>query len=202
MPLGSSGRAIWHGKVIGKLELSVPGHHNLMNAAAALAAGIVLDQAPNEMIDGLATFKGAGRRFELKGTVNGIRVIDDYGHHPTEIDVTLTAARRFAGDGRLLVVFQPHRYSRTQAFIDNFATTLDLADEVIVLEIYSASEQPIAGISSVAIVEKMTHGKFIPNFIDAVEAVVKSAKPGDVIITLGAGDVSSLAPIIVEELAK
>jgi len=202
LPLGSSARAIWHGKVIGKLELSVPGHHNLMNAAAALAAGIVLDQAPAEMIDGLATFKGAGRRFEIKGTINGIRVIDDYGHHPTEIEVTLTAARRFAGDGRLIVVFQPHRYSRTKAFIDNFATTLDLADEVIVLEIYAASEKPIVGISSEAIVEKMTHGKFIPNFIDAVDAVVKSAKPGDVVITLGAGDVSSLAPIIVEELAK
>jgi UDP-N-acetylmuramate--alanine ligase len=202
LPLGSSARAIWHGKVIGKLELSVPGHHNLMNAAAALAAGIVLDQAPAEMIDGLATFKGAGRRFEIKGTINGIRVIDDYGHHPTEIEVTLTAARRFAGDGRLIVVFQPHRYSRTKAFIDNFATTLDLADEVIVLEIYAASEKPIVGISSEAIVEKMTHGKFIPNFIDAVEAVVKSARPGDVVITLGAGDVSSLAPIIVEELAK
>ena len=202
LPIGSSARAIWHGKVIGKLELSVPGHHNLMNAAAALAAGIVLDQASGEMIDGLATFKGAGRRFEIKGTVNGIRVIDDYGHHPTEIEVTLTAARRFAGEGRLIVVFQPHRYSRTKAFIDNFATTLDLADEVIVLEIYAASEKPIAGISSEAIVEKMTHGKFIPNFIDAVDAVVKSAKPGDVVITLGAGDVSSLAPIIVEELAK
>lgn len=202
LPLGSSGRAIWHGKVLGKLELNVPGHHNLMNAAAALAAGIVLDQAPSEMIDGLATFKGAGRRFEIKGTINGIRVIDDYGHHPTEIEVTLTAARRFAGDGRLIVVFQPHRYSRTKAFIENFATALDLADEVIVLEIYAASEKPIAGISSEAIVEKMKHGKFIPNFIDAVEAVVKSAKTGDVIITLGAGDVSSLAPIIVEELKK
>ena len=202
LPLGSSGRAIWHGKVIGKLELNVPGHHNLMNAAAALATGVVLDQAPNEMIDGLATFKGAGRRFEIKGTVNGIRVIDDYGHHPTEIEVTLTAARRFAGDGRLIVIFQPHRYSRTKAFIDNFATTLDLADEVIVLEIYAASEKPIAGISSEAIVDKMSNGKFIPNFMEAVETVVKSAKPGDVIITLGAGDVSSLAPIIVEELAK
>lgn len=202
LPLGSSGRAIWHGKVIGKLELNVPGHHNLMNAAAALAAGIVLDQAPGEMIDGLATFNGAGRRFEIKGTINGIRVIDDYGHHPTEIEVTLTAARRFAGDGRLIVVFQPHRYSRTRAFIDNFASALDLADEVIVLEIYAASEKPIAGISSEAIVEKMTRGKFIPNFVAAVEAVVHSAKPGDVVITLGAGDVSSLAPIIVEELAK
>jgi UDP-N-acetylmuramate--alanine ligase len=202
LPLGSNGRAIWHGKVIGKLELNVPGHHNLMNAAAALATGIVLEQTPSEMIDGLATFKGAGRRFEIKGTINGIRVIDDYGHHPTEIEVTLTAARRFAGDGRLIVVFQPHRYSRTKAFINEFAAALDMADEVVVLEIYAASEKPIAGISSAAIVEKMTRGTFIPNFMNAVESVVKSAKPGDVIITLGAGDVSSLAPIIVEELAK
>jgi UDP-N-acetylmuramate--alanine ligase len=202
LPLGSSGRAIWHGKVIGKLELNVPGHHNLMNAAAALAAGIALEQAPSELVDGLATFKGAGRRFEIKGTINGIRVIDDYGHHPTEIEVTLTAARRFAGDGRLIVVFQPHRYSRTKAFIENFAAALDLADEVIVLEIYAASEKPIAGVSSEAIVEKMTRGSFVPNFMDAVESVVKLAKPGDVIITLGAGDVSSLAPIILEELTK
>jgi len=202
LPLGSSARAIWHGKVVGKLELNVPGHHNLLNAAAALTAGIILDQSPSEMIDGLSTFKGAGRRFEIKGTVNGIRVIDDYGHHPTEIEVTLTAARRFAGDGQVIVVFQPHRYSRTQAFIDDFARTLDLADEVIVLEIYAASEKPIAGVTSASIVGKMKHGRFIPNFVDAVAAVTAAAKPGDVIMTLGAGDVSSLAPIIVQSLVK
>ncbi len=202
LPLGSSARAIWHGKVIGKLELNVPGHHNLLNAAAALASGLVLDQKQNELIAGLSTFKGAGRRFEVKGTVNGIRVIDDYGHHPTEIEVTLTAARRFAGDGRLIVVFQPHRFSRTQAFIDDFARTLDIADEVIVLEIYAASEKPIPGITSELIVEKMTHGRYLPNFMSAVDEVVSSARPGDVIMTLGAGDVSSLAPIIVQGLAK
>ena len=202
LPLGSTARAIWHGKVIGKLELHVPGHHNLLNAAAALTAGIILEQTPSEMIDGLATFKGAGRRFELKGTANGIRVIDDYGHHPTEIDVTLTAARRFAGDGKLIVLFQPHRYSRTKAFIAEFARALDLADEVIVLEIYAASEKPIDGVSSESIVERMKHGRFIPNFMEAVESAISVAKPGDVIITLGAGDVSSLAPIIVQSLSK
>ena len=202
LPLGSRARVIWHGKVMGKVELAVPGHHNLLNAAAALTAGIVIEQNPNALIAGLGTFKGAGRRFEMKGTVNGVRVIDDYGHHPTEIEVTLTAARRYAGDGRLIVVFQPHRYSRTQAFIDNFARALDLADEVIVLEIYAASEKPISGVSSESIVEKMVHGRFIPNFVDAVEAVIASAKPGDVIITLGAGDVSSLAPIIVQGLSN
>ncbi|CAB4608350.1 unannotated protein [freshwater metagenome] len=116
--------------------------------------------------------------------------------------MTLTAARRFAGDGRLIVVFQPHRFSRTQAFIDDFARTLDIADEVIVLEIYAASEKPIPGITSELIVEKMTHGRYLPNFMSAVDAVVSSAQPGDVIMTLGAGDVSSLAPIIVQGLAK
>ncbi len=200
-PMGSTARVIWHGKVLGTLELHVPGHHNLLNAAAALAVGIALEQEPRALIDGLATFKGAGRRFELKGTVNGVRVIDDYGHHPTEIEVTLTAARRFAGDGQVIVLFQPHRYSRTQAFIDDFARTLDLADEVIVLEIYAASEKPIPGVTSEAIVERMKNGSFIPNFMAAVERAISVAKPGDVIITLGAGDVSSLGPIIVEGLA-
>lgn len=202
LPMGSTARVIWQGKVIGKLELHVPGHHNLLNAAAALTAGIILAQVPAEMTKGLATFTGAGRRFELKGTAKGIRVIDDYGHHPTEIEVTLTAARRFAGEGKLLVLFQPHRYSRTKAFIDEFARTLDLADEVIVLEIYAASEKPIIGITSESIVAKMKNGKFIPNFVEAVEAVVVAAKPGDVIMTLGAGDVSSLAPIILQSLSS
>lgn len=200
-PMGSTARVIWHGKVLGQLELHVPGHHNLLNAAAALSVGIALEQEPRALIEGLATFKGAGRRFELKGTVNGVRVIDDYGHHPTEIEVTLTAARRFAGDGRVIVLFQPHRYSRTQAFIDEFARTLDLADEVIVLEIYAASEKPIPGVTSEAIVERMKHGSFIPNFMTAVERAISTARPGDVIITLGAGDVSSLGPIIVEGLS-
>ena len=202
LTLGSRARAIWKGKSVGHIELQVPGQHNLLNAAGVLATALKLGFPIAELLTGLATFRGTGRRFELKGTVHGVRVIDDYGHHPTEIEVTLTAARRFAGDGRIIVLFQPHRYSRTKAFIDKFATALDLADEVIVLEIYAASEKPIAGVSSAAIVEKMSRAKFIPNFMAAVESVVKSAKPGDVVITLGAGDVSSLAPIIVEELAK
>ena len=202
LPLGSTARVNWQGQAIGKLELNVPGHHNLLNAAAALTAGIILEQSPSEMIDGLATFKGAGRRFELKGSVSGIRVIDDYGHHPTEIEATLTAARRFAGDGKLIVLFQPHRYSRTKAFIDEFARTLDLADEVIMLEIYAASEKPIDGVTSESIVQKMKHGRFIPNFMQAVDSAISIAKPGDVIITLGAGDVSSLAPIIVQGLSN
>ena len=174
----------------------------MLNAAAALAAGLALGLPADHLLTGLSRFQGAGRRFELKGSVGGIRVVDDYGHHPTEIAVTLAAARGFAGDGRVIALFQPHRYSRTQAFIDNFARELDKADRTILLEIYAASEAPIPGISSELIVEKMERGEFIPNFIEAAESIIADAKPGDVILTMGAGDVNSLGPIILEGLTK
>jgi UDP-N-acetylmuramate--alanine ligase len=199
---GSRARALWKGKSIGHLELNVPGRHNIDNAAAALAVGLHLGLPIAGLLAGLASFAGTGRRFELKGTVHGIRVIDDYGHHPTEIRVTLDAARRYAGDGRLLVIFQPHRYSRTQAFMSEFASSLSLADDVTLLEIYAASEKPIAGVSSEVIAQSMTNGKYIPNFVEATDALIEMAKPGDVIMTLGAGDVSSLGPIIVDGLTK
>lgn len=198
----SEARVIWKGRTIGNLRLQVPGHHNLLNAAACLAMGLSLGAPINQLLDGLYNFRGAGRRFELKATEHGIRILDDYGHHPTEITVTLTAARRYAGDGRVLVIFQPHRYSRTKAFLNEFATALDLADDVTLLEIYAASEKPIHGITSSLISEKMVHGHFIPNFALAAERVIELAKPGDVIITLGAGDVNSLAPIIAEGLQR
>ena len=202
LPGGSTARALWKGRAVGTIELQVPGHHNLLNAAAALAMGLSIGQPAAALLEGLASFQGAGRRFELKASVAGIRVIDDYGHHPTEIDVTLTAARRYAGDGRVLVIFQPHRYSRTQAFLDQFASSLDLADLTILLEIYPASEKPIAGVSASLIAQKMERGRFIPNFLEASEEIISMAKPGDVILTLGAGDVNSLAPIIVQGLER
>ncbi len=200
--MGSSARVMWRGRAVGHLELQVPGHHNLLNAASCLAMGLTLDMPIHQLLEGLHNFRGAGRRFELKATEHGIRIIDDYGHHPTEITVTLQAARRYAGDGRVLVIFQPHRYSRTQAFLNDFAASLDLADDVTLLEIYAASEKPIHGVSSSLIAEKMNRGHFIPNFASASERVIEMAKPGDVIITLGAGDVNSLAPIIAEGLQR
>ena len=202
LPMSSSARVLWHGRSVGTLELEVPGEHNLLNAAACLAMGLTLDLPVHQLLEGLHSFRGAGRRFELKATEHGIRIIDDYGHHPTEIKVTLEAARRYAGEGRVLVVFQPHRYSRTQAFLEDFSITLDGADDVTLLEIYAASEKPIPGISSQLIAEKMKNGHFVPNFVEASERVIEMAKPGDVIITLGAGDVNSLAPIIADGLAK
>lgn len=201
-PQGSRGRAVWKGSVVGFIELQVPGHHNLLNAAGTLALGLSFDLNPAALLSGLHSFQGAGRRFELKASVNGVRIIDDYGHHPTEINVTLEAARRYADTGRVLVIFQPHRYSRTQAFMEQFALSLDKADDVTLLEIYAASEKPIPGVSSQQIAEKMKNGHFIPNFVEAADRVIEIAKPGDVILTLGAGDVNSLAPIIADGLAK
>ncbi len=198
----SRARAIWKGTVIGHIELEVPGKHNLLNAAGTLALAMALELNTASFLAGLHSFRGAGRRFELKATVNGIRIIDDYGHHPTEIAVTLEAARRYADTGRVLVIFQPHRYTRTQAFLEQFATSLDLADDVTLLEIYAASEKPIPGVSSELIAEKMENGIFLPNFVEAAERMIDMAQPGDVILTLGAGDVNSLAPIIADGLVK
>ncbi|CAN2204366.1 MurC UDP-N-acetylmuramate-alanine ligase [Candidatus Nanopelagicaceae bacterium] len=200
--MGSTARVMWKGRAVGTLELQVPGHHNLLNAAACLAMGMALQLPVHQLLDGLHNFRGAGRRFELKATEHGIRIIDDYGHHPTEIRVTLEAARRYAGDGRVLVIFQPHRYSRTQAFLDDFATSLDLADDVTLLEIYAASEKPIHGVTSELIAAKMERGHYLPNFVQASDRIIEMAQPGDVIITLGAGDVNSLAPIIAEGLQR
>ena len=200
--IGSTARVMWKGRAVGTLELQVPGHHNLLNAAGCLAMGMALQLPANQLLDGLHNFRGAGRRFELKATEHGIRIIDDYGHHPTEIRVTLEAARRYAGDGSVLVIFQPHRYSRTQAFLDGFATSLDLADDVTLLEIYAASEKPIHGVTSELIAAKMERGHYLPNFVQASDRIIEMAQPGDVIITLGAGDVNSLAPIIAEGLQR
>jgi UDP-N-acetylmuramate--alanine ligase len=202
LPMGSTSRVLWKGRAIGTLALQVPGHHNILNAAACLAMGLSLGAPAAELLHGLHSFRGAGRRFELKATVHGIRVIDDYGHHPTEIKVTLTAAKHLAGDGRVLVIFQPHRYSRTQAFLRDFATALDIADDSVLLEIYAASESVIDGVSAQLIVDQMHKGRFIPNFIEASDWMIENAKPGDVILTLGAGDVNSLSPIIIEGLTR
>jgi len=200
----SVARVLHNGKVLGELELQVPGYHNLLNALAALAASSALDIPARLILDGLATFTGSRRRFELKGEVGGVRVVDDYGHHPTEIRVTLETARRYAGTGRLIVIFQPHRYSRTQAFAAEFAQALDLADEVYLLEVYAASEEPIPGVSSLLISSQMQSSKvhYEPSMVAVVEAVTASAKENDLIMTMGAGDVSSLAPVILKSLAQ
>lgn len=202
-PTGSTAQITINGRKAGELSLVVPGLHNILNALAAFAAGCALSVNEQKLIQGLSTFTGTKRRFELKGEVNGIKVIDDYGHHPTEIEVTLTAAKNLAGTGRVLTIFQPHRYSRTSAFTKEFAESLGLSDFVYLLEIYAASEKPMDGISSLLISKLMPPEKvkFEPSMLQVVADVASAAKAGDLILILGAGDVSSLCAPILDALA-
>ncbi len=199
-PTGSFARVAHNGKVLGEIELAVPGEHNISNALAVLGCAIAAKEPVTEVMKTLTTFTGARRRFEIKGSAKGITVVDDYGHHPTEIRVTLEAARNFATKGRVIVIFQPHRYSRTAAFTKEFANSLSIADQVFLLEVYSAGENPIPGVTSKSISDLITGSIYNPSMIEVVADVSKLAKSGDLIITLGAGDVSALAPVILETL--
>ena len=203
-PSGSFARISKNGALLPELVLNVPGEHNVLNATAALATALALNIHVSEVLDGLKGFTGSRRRFERKGKVNGIEVIDDYGHHPTEITVTLKTARKYAQDGRTIVIFQPHRYSRTQAFAPEFAAALELADLAYVLDIYAASEAPIPGVTSQLITNASKTGTvhYVPSMLGSLEKVVEVAAPGDLIITLGAGDVNSLAPVILQSLEE
>jgi len=192
------------GRKVGELNLTVVGEHNLLNALAAFAAATAMGGSEEKLLSGLKAFTGTRRRFELKGEVGGVKVIDDYGHHPTEITVTLKAARNLAGTGRVIVIFQPHRYSRTAAFANHFASSLELADFTYLLEVYAASEKPISGVSSLLIAREMKteQVKFEPSMLQVVSDVAGMAKSGDLILTLGAGDVSSLGDPILQALAS
>ncbi len=198
----STARITWRGRVLGELQLSVPGRHNILNAAASLTAALLMGYPAPEVIQGLKTFTGARRRFELKGKINGITVIDDYGHHPTEIRVTLETAQNYNQIGRVIAIFQPHRFSRTAHFLADFAKELSIADKVFLLEVYAASENPIQGVTSLSIAQKMEPTKvtYEPSMPAVIEMVVEMAKPNDLIITLGAGDVNSLGPLILEAI--
>jgi UDP-N-acetylmuramate--alanine ligase len=203
-PKGSSSVVSSTGRKVGELNLAVAGEHNLLNGLAAFAAASALGAVETKVLDGLASFTGTKRRFELKGEVGGVKVIDDYGHHPTELTVTLTTAKNLAQAGRVIVIFQPHRYSRTAAFAKQFSAALALADFSYLLEVYAASEKPLPGVSSLLIAKAMNpqQVKFEPSMIEVVNEVVAMAKSGDVILTLGAGDVSSLGEPILQALAN
>ncbi|HTC93796.1 MAG TPA: UDP-N-acetylmuramate--L-alanine ligase [Terriglobales bacterium] len=195
----------YQGKPLGDFSLHVPGAHNILNATAAVAVGIGLEIGIEHIRTGLEKFRGVDRRFQLKGKVNGISVVDDYGHHPTEIRATLAAARQ-CGNKRIHVIFQPHRYTRTQQLMEEFTSAFGDADTLHILDIYAASEQPIEGITGEALSRAVAQrsGKkvhYIPSFADATEAVVTQARDGDMILTLGAGNISQLGPQILERLA-
>jgi UDP-N-acetylmuramate--alanine ligase len=186
------------------MRLSVPGRHMVLNALGALLAAVEIG-APGELVlGGLAEFEGVRRRFELVGTASSVRVFDDYAHHPTEISATLTAVRTVvqqSGQGRCIVVFQPHLYSRTAAFAVEFASALNAADEVFVIDVYAAREQPLPGVSGASVAEHVSVPvHYVPDFSAVAEAVAAAAGPGDVIVTMGAGDVTLLGAEIVAAL--
>ncbi|MFY9745042.1 MAG: UDP-N-acetylmuramate--L-alanine ligase [Acidobacteriaceae bacterium] len=191
------------GEVYGPLELHVPGLHNVLNATAAVAIGAQLEIKPEAIATGLQSFRGVDRRFQVKGCVRGVTVVDDYGHHPTEIRATLRAARE-CGYGGVHVIFQPHRYTRTRDLMEEFVHAFDDAASVQVLDIYAASEEAIPGITAQALVKRI-HCEGVAYAASSDEAMgraVQRAREGDAILTLGAGNVSQLAPVVVERLGK
>ena len=190
---------------LGSFALHVPGRHNVLNAAAAIACGVGLDVNLEQIRSALEQFRGVDRRFQLRGRAAGVSVIDDYGHHPTEIRATLAAARQ-CGFGHVHVIFQPHRYTRTQALYDEFATAFGDADSLFVLDIYAASEQPISGVTAERLAQHIRDrggntAEYKSSFDEAASAAAARAESGDMILTLGAGNVSQLGPMLVERLA-
>jgi UDP-N-acetylmuramate--alanine ligase len=201
----STYRAVLRGRRLGDVNIQVPGAHLARNSAAALLTGIGLGLPEGPLIEGLAGFTGVRRRMELKGSVGGVRVYDDYAHHPTEVRAQLLAARGMTNGGRLVAVFQPHMYSRTAAFADDFAAALGLADDVIVMEVYGAREDPVPGVTgaliSKAVPLEPAHVVFEPSWTAVPSAVVSHARPGDLVVTLGAGDVTQIGPEVLRLLA-
>jgi len=190
------------GEVHSHVTLGVPGRHNALNAVAAFGMAVELGFAPPRVTAALASYRGARRRLELKGEAGGVRVLDSYGHHPTEVAADLRAARDLACDGRVVAIFQPHLYSRTRLFAGDFGVSLGLADEVLVLGIYAAREDPEPGVTGELVAAAVPGGgaRFVPTMDGALSLITTMAEPGDVILTMGAGDVTKLGPRIVEAL--
>ncbi len=198
---GGAARATitWPGGT-GELRLALPGRHNLHNAAAAFAVGHHLGLDPVQLLEGAARFAGTERRFELVADVAGVRIVDDYAHHPTEIAATLKAARAAAGTGRVVACFQPHLYSRTRDFAIEFGRALAAADIVMLTDVYGAREDPMPGVSSELVVtaarEAGADVRYVPALIDVPAALAAVAREGDLILTLGAGDITTAGPAL------
>jgi UDP-N-acetylmuramate--alanine ligase len=198
---------VWRdGVVVVSLDLQVHGRHNALNATAALVTGIGLGLPVADLASGLAAFTGTRRRFDFKGEVAGIRVFDDYAHHPTEIAATLRAARDVVGDGHLVVAFQAHHYYRTAMYVEEFGAALGLADRVVVLEVYAPGEEPIPGASGQSMASRVPRPAedvlFEPSFSAVAEDLAAWAVPGDIVMTLGAGDIVMVGPEVLEVLAR
>jgi UDP-N-acetylmuramate--alanine ligase len=203
-PEGTSYTAVMNGQDLGRVRIQLPGEHMALNSAAALLAGLQLGLPAEGLIDGLARFGGVHRRFELKGIAAGVRVYDDYAHHPTEVSAQLRAARAVVGAGRLVVAFQPHLYSRTREFAEGFGLALGLADEVVVMDVYGAREDPVPGVTGALVADAVPlppeRVHFEPSWSAAAPALAARARPGDLVVTMGAGDVSMVGPEVLEAL--
>jgi UDP-N-acetylmuramate--alanine ligase len=205
-PVRSRFEVVWDGSVLGEYDLFVPGRHNVLNATAAVAIAHQLGVAPEHIEVGLRGFRGVDRRFQIKGCERGVTVVDDYGHHPTEIRATLHAARE-CHYPRVHVLFQPHRFTRTRDLFDDFAHSFADADSVAILDIYPASEEPIPGVTAEALAaaaQKAGHSgvEYSASAEDAVQSVAARARDGDVVLTLGAGSVSQLGAQVLEGLRR
>jgi UDP-N-acetylmuramate--alanine ligase len=185
-----------------QLEIAVPGRHNALNAAAAFALTVQLGVSVADAVDGLAAYRGARRRMELKGEADGVQVIDSYAHHPTELAADLAAARDIAAGGRLIAIFQPHLFSRTRIFAADFGAALGSADEVLVLDVYAAREDPEPGVTGQLVSDAVPGGGalFVPDRGAVPVVVAGLAKPGDLVLTMGAGDVTALGSKIIDAL--
>jgi UDP-N-acetylmuramate--alanine ligase len=193
------------GRRLGQVDLRIPGRHNALNAAAALAAGLGLGFPAERLREGLASFTGTRRRFEHKGSAGGVRVFDSYAHHPTELTADLAAAREVVSGGRVVVVFQPHLFSRTQIFAREFGAALGHADEVVVMDVYAAREDPVPGVTGALVAAAVplppSQVVFEPSWSAVAGHLADRAKPGDVVLTCGAGDVTMIGPEVLARLA-
>ncbi len=197
----------YQGSELGSFTLKTPGMHNVQNALAAIAVGCELGLEVDTIVRGIASFSGVERRFNVQDEIKGITIVDDYGHHPTEIKVTLNAAKQVWEKRRLIVVFQPHRYTRTHLLFDDFLTSFYQADHLVVTALYPAGEQPIEGVHSEALYQGIKdHGHKSVVYLDrhknVVDYLVSEAKTGDVVLTLGAGDVWMIGESLVERLTS
>jgi UDP-N-acetylmuramate--alanine ligase len=203
--LASSFEAVLLGRRLGQVDLRIPGRHNALNAAAALAAGLGLGFPAERLREGLASFTGTRRRFEHKGSAGGVRVFDSYAHHPTELTADLAAAREVVSGGRVVVVFQPHLFSRTQIFAREFGAALGHADEVVVMDVYAAREDPVPGVTGALVAAAVplppSQVVFEPSWSAVAGHLADRAKPGDVVLTCGAGDVTMIGPEVLARLA-
>src|SRR5882672_9973716 len=189
---------------LGRFCLRVPGVHNVLNATAAVAVALELDQKPDAIREALATFSGVDRRFQIRGVEGGVTVVDDYGHHPTEIRATLESAR-LGGYARILVLFQPHRYTRTSFLMDEFAGAFNQSDRLFLMDIYAASERPIEGVTAEALAERVRgfghrSVEYVGSMENGIDAIVEAAGDGDLVVTLGAGSVSQAGDRILKAL--